>query len=273
MNHTPCKDCIFAIYEGNTQILCEKGLIPKYRNLGYNIVEVYDDDKDFYVIEGRKCIYFRNNKWLDFKYNTDEEYYEGINKKISSELQLKYTAIVYIDAEKTFEDAKKTLSSIFNSDILPENIVLVYQNNSQQLSNKTKLPAFSDDIAWCNDNLKGVKFTIQYLTNNPSLHEMISYAASKAENAYILLESGKELTNYYIYTIYDHIINKLYPVLAAKHEDDSYHELFIFKSFSSMIGDFGEKSAQEKINEVISDAKTTEDKNKCSQMFLVYEQI
>ena len=56
MIHTPCKDCVFAIYDDKTQINCSQDCIDKYKKLDVPIVEVYDDDKEFYVIEGRKCI-------------------------------------------------------------------------------------------------------------------------------------------------------------------------------------------------------------------------
>lgn len=57
---TNCKDCILAIYDkksNSTQLGCLANRIEKFEN----VIEAYDDDKEFYVIE-RLCNYYRDNK-------------------------------------------------------------------------------------------------------------------------------------------------------------------------------------------------------------------
>lgn len=63
--HTPCKDCVFAKYQDNTQIDCELNYISKYKSKNIEILEAYDDDKEFYIINNKKCIGYRENKWFD----------------------------------------------------------------------------------------------------------------------------------------------------------------------------------------------------------------
>lgn len=53
---TSCKDCVLAIYNGNTQTSCLANRIDK---LEYH--EAYDEEKEFFVIK-RFCNYYRNNK-------------------------------------------------------------------------------------------------------------------------------------------------------------------------------------------------------------------
>ena len=48
--HTPCKDCTFAIYEGKTQNGCHLNLLEKYKNKNLEILEAYDEQKEFYII-------------------------------------------------------------------------------------------------------------------------------------------------------------------------------------------------------------------------------
>lgn len=259
--HTPCKDCCFAVYENNgiTQAECRLNLIDKYINLGVKVVEVYDDDKEFYVVEGRKCLFYRTDDWFDDNYE----------EKLKEEMQIKYAAVIYIDENQSFEDAKPTILSLFNSSILPVNIIITYKNNSRQLSNKNNLPEYSEDLMWCQQNCQGVKFEIKYPTNNPSKHEALKIAINKCNNSFILLEAGKELNPQTIETINSKIVDDLYPIVAAKHSDNRYHELFAFKSLRDYVGGFGEKSIQEKIDKIIQDS---EDKDKCQQTFLIYEQ-
>lgn len=56
---TSCKNCIFAIYDGNTQKGCQDNRIEKF---GDFVIEAYDDSKEFYVIN-RLCNLYRNSNW------------------------------------------------------------------------------------------------------------------------------------------------------------------------------------------------------------------
>lgn len=55
---TSCCDCAFAIYNGNTQTGCIFDRIKKFDN----IVEAYNKDKEFFVLN-RLCNYYRNKSW------------------------------------------------------------------------------------------------------------------------------------------------------------------------------------------------------------------
>lgn len=59
VNQTSCKDCLFAIYNGNTQIGCEANRIEKFKN---HVIEAYDDEKEFYVLN-RLCNLYRFKSW------------------------------------------------------------------------------------------------------------------------------------------------------------------------------------------------------------------
>lgn len=62
----PCKNCFYAIYDGQTQTGCQFNRMDKFFEQG-RVVEAYDEDKEFYVIEGGCNAY---NEW---KYITPEE--------------------------------------------------------------------------------------------------------------------------------------------------------------------------------------------------------
>ena len=77
--HTPCKNCVFAKYEENTQTGCELDYIEKYKNLESEILEVYDNDKEFYVINDKKCLGYREPKWFEQLSMSDSSMEEKIN--------------------------------------------------------------------------------------------------------------------------------------------------------------------------------------------------
>lgn len=57
---TSCKHCVFAIYDNKTQTGCEADRIKKFDD----IIEAYDNDREFYVIN-RLCNLHRTEKWND----------------------------------------------------------------------------------------------------------------------------------------------------------------------------------------------------------------
>ena len=48
--HTPCKDCVFALYNDITQVGCKTKTLDIFKQRGVTILEVYDEEKEFYVI-------------------------------------------------------------------------------------------------------------------------------------------------------------------------------------------------------------------------------
>lgn len=106
--HTPCKQCVFAKYENITQTDCELGYIDAYKkNHTENVLEVYDNDKEFYVINNKKCVGYRENKW--FKQFDAEMADLEIKKQIFFEHnRLDYISCIYID-----DMTKTELENIF----------------------------------------------------------------------------------------------------------------------------------------------------------------
>jgi hypothetical protein len=81
---TSCKDCLFAKYEGNTQVDCMAGRLSLF---GDSVVEVYDDEKEFCVIT-RACNMFRLVSWNEGKVNLN---------KAREECKATFSIIVKID--------------------------------------------------------------------------------------------------------------------------------------------------------------------------------
>lgn len=57
---TSCKECVFATYENDIQIDCFADRIDKFKKTN-EVIEAYDDDKKFYVIN-RLCNLYRNER-------------------------------------------------------------------------------------------------------------------------------------------------------------------------------------------------------------------
>jgi hypothetical protein len=62
--HTSCRDCAFAKFnhpdKAKTQTGCELGRLDKFREQGTEVLEAYNGQDEFYVVNGRACPAFRS---------------------------------------------------------------------------------------------------------------------------------------------------------------------------------------------------------------------
>lgn len=94
---TSCKDCVFAEYEDITQVSCQADRLKFFGD----IIEAYDNDKEFYVIND-VCTYYRPPFWNDGKAEISE-----------ARRELETTFGIFIDlSDKEDEDLDKTIDSI-----------------------------------------------------------------------------------------------------------------------------------------------------------------
>ena len=108
INNTPCKDCCFAIYDDITQVGCARNRIEKYKDNGAEIIEAYDEEKEFFVIKDRLCPFFRSKKWLDaFSEKSDED----MEKILAFETMSSFHLIILLK-EGSIEDLKDTIDSV-----------------------------------------------------------------------------------------------------------------------------------------------------------------
>lgn len=97
---TSCKECVFALYEGKTQTAC---LANRLKHFEGAVVEAYDDDKEFYVIN-RACTFFRPSHWNEGKPDVG---------KARDEVTPSFG--VFLDLSNSLpEDLPKTIESIKN---------------------------------------------------------------------------------------------------------------------------------------------------------------
>jgi hypothetical protein len=147
--HTPCKNCVFAKFEDITQTDCELDYIKKYRNLGIEILEVYDDEKNFFVINNKKCLGYRDDKWLQKQKSQTIDY---LITKIQSENLLKYITIINLDKEDTKETFLKYVNNLSKQFIQPKGILISKKSwEKYAISNKEIMEVFQNlqsDIKW-----------------------------------------------------------------------------------------------------------------------------
>ena len=100
---TPCQLCIFAIYDGITQIGCKHGLIDDYKKLGITIIEAYNEEKEFYLVKDKVCMYYRSRAILK----------DYTKEQIAKQNQFKFDSFIYIDTNSTLEQIQQSLDFHF----------------------------------------------------------------------------------------------------------------------------------------------------------------
>lgn len=195
--HTPCKMCVFAKYENNTQVSCESGFLDNHKKRGYEILEVYDSEKEFFVINNRKCLGFRDQEWLS---KQAEKNIDDLKDKIKTENQLKYIAILKIEPKTILEDIKKIIISLSEQCIVPQGIIF-YKNKwgHYSITNETLLKFMSKfPLKW-----KIKNFIDRSLTDDQKLK--LTFAECPLTRFFLIIDLKSPLPNNCISNIQNYI--------------------------------------------------------------------
>jgi hypothetical protein len=191
--HTPCKDCVFAKYENNTQIDCELDYISKYKNKNIEVLEAYDDNKEFYIINGKKCIGYRENKWFD-QFDLKDASIEDKIKKFHKLNSLDYLLIIDLK-NIDLEQLESILDQTNKLDIKPQKLTIVRYADNQKfpyeiLKNlldkyvkeyKWKIQTILDPLLVYNSILKNIvslnanRFIVSITQHNNDIEKLIKH--------------------------------------------------------------------------------------------------
>ena len=120
---TPCKECIFAIYKDITQTSCRLNKIDLFHKHGIHVIEAYDEEKEFYVIRNKRCMWFRNHRWIHAKNNKSTQL-----NYLNKEIEIQYQAIIF--ANNVLPNTTSTLLSLLEQDIPPKHITIIRKPDS-----------------------------------------------------------------------------------------------------------------------------------------------
>jgi len=169
--HTSCKKCVFANYENNTQISCHMEYLDKYRNNKEEILEVYDEDKEFFVINNKKCIGYRENKWFEKLGLVDVSIEEKI-KTIKETNHIDFALMVDL---KNFEisDMDNLSVQLAAMTIKPSKIIFIRYQNDRKKHHEY------DSIKKIIDNAKVTYiWRIQTMVGDDSHYEILNNAVN-----------------------------------------------------------------------------------------------
>ena len=181
---TSCKNCVLAVYEGDTQTTCLANRIEKIDH-----IEAYDDDKEFYVMQ-RFCNYYRANS---------EEYIKDGKpdlNKIKQESFVTFDLFVMCDEiDREYLDSILKLYETIgkNYDYSKVNIHLLYKNiNNEQKSLVKRLKEETRDSL------------LSYYSNDLFLHSLLL----KTTKSYHVIISKENLPQENILSRINNLVNE-----------------------------------------------------------------
>lgn len=125
---TSCKDCVFAVYDGednDTQFDCAAGRIDVFAKNG-DVIDAYDNDKSFYVIK-RLCNFYREESWIS-------ESQDDLLEEVKKEAFPSFGVVIYNLSENTNKQLE-TLKEIINESPMDNNkvyVILVTNDKSKK---------------------------------------------------------------------------------------------------------------------------------------------
>jgi len=121
--HTACKNCVFAKYEEITQTDCHLNYINIFKNNNIEILEAYDETHEFNIINNKKCIGYRENKWFDQFGLTNAELIDKINKY--NELNYLHYVVIINLQNYSIQELEASLDEINTLQYKPQKLILV----------------------------------------------------------------------------------------------------------------------------------------------------
>ena len=206
---TICRDCAFAVYDGETQTGCSIGKLDKFEEQGAEVLEVYDEtNKEFYVIKGRVCVSWRGSKWKE-KYEGRDDWAEIVSK----ETMVRMDANIYMHKDTTLADIEKTVISLKNNTIKPAQITLI--NNQTEIDRATLARI-------C--NASGFKWRVENIQEDDAdrlrcIDIAVRKVSAKECNYYCVFDAGKKVPPNFISDINSSLNDDLNKFLALRSDD------------------------------------------------------
>lgn len=142
---TVCKSCVFSLWDGITQTGCYFDRVEKYRRQGKEIVEAYDDEKEFYIIKDTVCTTSRTERWVEAQ---EEKDIVQLAAAAWQEITIDYHWILVDDGRSSLTEIKEQIARCKDQTIKPSMIHVVRYPNSQCLSHEIRAALNKSKIRW-----------------------------------------------------------------------------------------------------------------------------
>jgi len=239
---TSCKECIFATYDGKSQTGCELGRIEKFKKLDC-IIEAFDEDKEFYIVNGRFCLACRDREWGE---KIPPNRWKDVVKR---QMQIQYQVIIFLT--HNLDDLKTTLDSLSSQTIQPKHITII-----QRAKNKLRPGKITQLI----DGYY-IEWRLQHLEHKVRDGDAVDLVLDKVKHQlYLVIESGYVFSKNMLSNL-NHVVNEdllHFGILKPKKENypmivaSSVHTIYNGSAFGKSLE---QKMRDDKLDDKILDVE------------------
>ncbi len=216
--HTSCKNCVFSVYKNKTQSGCKLNKIDDYKNAEIPVIEVQDGEKDFYVIDGRFCMFYRNEDVMQ-KYSQD-----SWEKIVKLQTKVPYHALIFIGEDSTFKEVKSACNRRKKQEVKPNMVTFInkqypkYTQEPEKYLKPSVLLGLLSDSGFHKYNLKNV---YNGEMDDRSLVDLVFDSSKDAPYPfYVVFESSFEIPDSFSKDLNDAILIKMMQIGFAKPVDE-----------------------------------------------------
>lgn len=229
---TSCKNCIFAVYDNDTQISCSFDRIQKFKELD-KVFEAFDHEKEFYVINSL-CNLYRPLHWNGGVLDKNKAFEES---------SISYN--IYIDCTNLTPEFENKIIDFVNTE---------YHNNKSTIILYHSIDADSELRKRVIDIYKALCGKV-YIASCLNKDEYIHNACMKLKSSYIINIKENDRFDNGILSSINNIINvDLKKFLVIKHKDVYVIASTIYKIENI---DFAHGGYQDSKNSIIEKIKDT----------------
>jgi hypothetical protein len=216
---TSCKNCLCSIYEGKTQTGCSFNRIEKFKE---SVLEAYDDEKEFYVIE-RFCNYYRNPKWNGGTLDIE---------KIKSESAISFDVIIDCNNLDTDIDTDNLISILNNLNYYSNkiNVVLAHSHLSSRDIRKNVFKIFCATKCTISEAIDLNEYVHNMIWSSNSTYHIIVDISNKSELSQLYKLNGiinddiKQATLFNLSTS-KVISNMVYKIESSINNETNYEKI------------------------------------------------
>jgi hypothetical protein len=207
---TSCKNCAFAVYDGKTQKSCS---FDRIGHFGDSIVEAYDDQKEFYIIN-KFCNYYRDKAW---------GYSEADKEKTKKESALSFD-VVFDCSNLSQEKIQNIIHSINSIDYYDKKVNFILL----QLKINDRYDDINKEIIDIYPKLKRA-VTVSICDSMSSfMHQLLL----KTKHTYhVFVKTNNQFDNNSLYTANDLVNKELKKFLIADIGSDRVIRNLAYRSF------------------------------------------
>ena len=244
---TACVDCCFAKFVGDVQEGCELNRLNKFRDNGTEVSEVYNDDKEFFVVKGF-CNGHRNQYWKDSGLY-HRPFYKNPTDRVREENKIRCGFNVLMNESHSMKDLEQTINSIVNQEeIKPHYIIVSCSSNIERFEVVSYLQSKLEE--------KEIKFFFVGISEQEATRDRcLDISFSRAKNGYYaIFSSGYTVPKNFLTKLNYALNEEMCRIVALKPFDDNGNGLFMNATTYKLLRGNNTKPIMEKIL-VIADAK------------------